>query len=65
MEVIKWGPYFPFILATLSIAELVKGKVTTTEAGNCASTGEICHVLGKEELKNNNQKKCCDKACSL
>ena len=62
MEVIKWGPYFQLILSTLSIAE---GKVTTTEAGNCASTGEICHVLGKEELKNNNQKKCCDKACSL
>ena len=63
MEVIKWSYYFPLILATISMAELIKGKMGASV--KCASMGEICHILGNEELKNSNQKKCCGKVCSL
>ena len=63
MEVIKWSYYFPLLLATISMAELIKGKMG---AGvKCASMGEICHILGNQELKKkNNHKACCGKVCS-
>ena len=46
------------------MAELIKGKMGATV--KCASMGEICHILGNEELKNkNNHKACCGKVCSI